>query len=65
MLAYNKKNPFPPLHPHVEPIFPLTVAMLQLKEKLALHEGEVEKNIFFFLITRSFQVELIHCRNIA
>ena len=31
---------------HVEPIFPLTVAMLQLKEKLALHEGEVGGRIF-------------------
>lgn len=37
---------FPPLHPHVEPIFPSTVALLQLKEKLVLHTGEDGEKIF-------------------
>lgn len=52
MLAYNKTNPFPPLHPHIEPIFPLTVAMLQLKENW------LYMRVKWGLITRSFQVEL-------
>ena len=37
---------FSPLHLHVEPIFPSTVALLQLEEKLVLHAGEEGERIF-------------------
>lgn len=32
--CYKEKKCFSPLHPHVEPIFPSTVALLQLDEKI-------------------------------
>ena len=41
-----KKNVFSPLHLHVESIFPSTVALLQLEEKLVLHAGEEGERIF-------------------
>ena len=42
-----KEKCFSPLHPHVEPIFPSTVALLQLEEKLVLHAGEEGGKDFF------------------
>ena len=48
--CYNEKiNSFFPLHPHVEPIFPSTVALLQLEEKLVLHAGEEGEKILFII----------------
>lgn len=49
-----EKKCFSPLHPHVEPIFPSTVALLQLEEKLVLYAGE-EGGKDFFNYKQAFQ----------
>ena len=53
--CYNEKiNSFFPLHPHVVPIFPSTVALPQLEEKLVLHAGEEGEKILF-IISKHFK----------
>ena len=58
-----KKNVFSPLHPHVEPICPSTVALLQLEEKLVLHAGE-EGGKDFFIISKHFK-NFVLCHQVA
>ena len=49
-----KKILFSPLHPHVEPIFSSTVALLPLEEKLVLHAGGEGEKILF-IISKHFK----------
>lgn len=50
-----KKKCFSPLHPHVEPIFPSTVALLQLDEKIGSTCGWRGGKGFFLIISTHFK----------